>query len=405
MKIRSITCFYDPSLPAAEKALETLAHASQLLELALRENGFEVQTRRLATTPFSLWLPLHNPDYAQDMIKRVEDNARRHDFHYLSIGPAPLDALSATYDLIPHFLACAQTIFCAGKIADKRRGISPKAIHGVAQVIQRASHVTPDGFANLRFAALANVKPGAPFFPAAYHAPGQLPALALAIECADDVLDTFTKAHTLSKARKNLLNLLEGQAARLQEIVLSVIPSSPHFLGFDFSPAPFPETWCSIGLALERLGLTRLGQIGSLSAATFLAETLDRGRWLRTGFNGLMLPVLEDPCLAQRAAEGTLTLKDLLLFSAVCGTGLDTVPLPGETTEDQLVALLSDVAFLSLRLNKPLTARLMPIPGKKAGDAIAFNFAYFAPGGIMELPALPLQGLLNSDELIRIHAR
>ena len=30
-------------------------------------------------------------------------------------------------------------------------------------------------------------------------------------------------------------------------------------------------------------------------------------------------------------------------------------------------ALLLDVAALALRLNKPLTARLMPIPGKKAG--------------------------------------
>ena len=75
--------------------------------------------------------------------------------------------------------------------------------------------------------------------------------------------------------------------------------------------------------------------IGSLAAAAFVADTLDRGRWLRTGFNGLMLPVLEDSRLAKRAAEGTLTVKDLLIYSAMCGCGLDTVPLPGDATDEQ----------------------------------------------------------------------
>ena len=87
-----------------------------------------------------------------------------------------------------------------------------------------------------------------------------------------------------------------------------------------------------------------------------------------SSFSGLMLPVLEDSVLAERAAEGTLTIKDLLLYSAVCGTGLDTVPLAGDINANQISSILMDLAALSLRLDKPLTARLMPIPGKKAGD-------------------------------------
>jgi uncharacterized protein (UPF0210 family) len=109
-----------------------------------------------------------------------------------------------------------------------------------------------------------------------------------------------------------------------------------------------------------------------------------------------MMPVLEDSVLAARAAEGVLTVKDLLLYSAVCGAGLDTVPLPGDVSTDQVAALLLDVAALALRLNKPLTARLMPIPGKRAGDEVAFAFAYFARGGVLSLEAesltLPLAG-------------
>ena len=72
-------------------------------------------------------------------------------------------------------------------------------------------------------------------------------------------------------------------------------------------------------------------------------------------------------------AEKALTVKDLLMYSAVCGTGLDTVPIPGDTTNAQISALLLDICALALRLHKPLTARLMPIPGKKAGDATSFQ--------------------------------
>jgi hypothetical protein len=142
---------------------------------------------------------------------------------------------------------------------------------------------------------------------------------------------------------------------------------------------------------MERMGIPRAGSHGSLAAAAILTEIIERSRFPRTGFCGLMLPVLEDSVLARRAAEGTLTVKDLLLYSAVCGTGLDTVPLPGDTTADQISALLLDISALALRLDKPLTARLMPIPGKKAGDSTNFNFDYFANSRVMALEAEALE--------------
>ena len=85
-----------------------------------------------------------------------------------------------------------------------------------------------------------------------------------------------------------------------------------------------------------------------------------------------MLPVLEDSVLGARVAEGALSLNDLLLYSAMCGTGLDCIPLPGDVEPGALAGILLDVAALALRLDKPLTARLMPMPGKAAGDPVAF---------------------------------
>ena len=142
----------------------------------------------------------------------------------------------------------------------------------------------------------------------------------------------------------------------------------------------------SLGAALEALG-PRVGGPGALCAAAFLTDALDRARCPRAGVCGLMLPVLEDATLARRAAGGGLALSDLLLYAAVCGVGLDTVPLPGDVAEAALAGILLDTAALSARLRKPLVARLMPLPGLAAGDATSFSFEYFAPGGVMRAPA------------------
>ena len=81
-------------------------------------------------------------------------------------------------------------------------------------------------------------------------------------------------------------------------------------------------------------------------------------------------------------------IDTLLLYSTICGTGLDCVPLPGDITERELFYILLDLSVVSLSHNKPLTARLMPIPGKKAGDDVNFDFEYFAPSKIMDIKRL-----------------
>ena len=136
-----------------------------------------------------------------------------------------------------------------------------------------------------------------------------------------------------------------------------------------------------------------------------MTDAVDQAKFARTGFSGLMLPVLEDATLAARAEQSVLTIKDLLLYSTVCGTGLDTVPLAGDTTVEQLQAVLLDLAALALRLDKPLTARLMPIPDKAAGDPTGFDFAFFANSRVLALEAKPLTGPLAGDESFSIALR
>jgi uncharacterized protein (UPF0210 family) len=404
MEIRSITCFYDPELTTGNAAPPALGKFVQAASSRFEDAGITVQTRRLALRPFPELYPDLVPDAVISKIRALEEAANAYGFAYLSVGPA-LPELPASYSLIPDILAATQSVFAAAVIAERQTGIHPQAIRRCAEIIQSLAVVDANGFGNLYFAALANVPAGSPFFPAAYHAGGP-PAFGLALEAADLAVSAFEEAESLADARSRLIASIENHAQQLTALSQSLSKEfGLNFLGLDFTLAPFPDLQRSVGTALEHLGLPALGLHGSLAAAAFLAETLDRAQYPRTGFNGLMLPVLEDATLAGRAQEGTLAVKDLLMFSAVCGTGLDTIPLPGDTPAAALSALLLDMAALSQRLDKPLTARLLPIPGKHAGEVTQFDFPYFANSRIMHLQAQPLQGLLAMDESFSLYPR
>jgi uncharacterized protein len=403
MKIRSITYFFNPGWPPDEVKMRTagafLAEAKQAFENA----GYEVQTTRLATTPFSHLLGRRikeAPYYAEAM----ETMLSHIDVAYASLGPAFPD-VPGSYEIIPEAIAATQNIFFSGVMADSHNGISLEAVRKCAEVIVACAPLAPDGFANLRFAALANVLPGAPFFPAAYHQ-GDRAAFAIATEAADLAVEAFKNASSLNEGRDALVNALETHGKTLTAVARQLqFRFGAVFGGIDFSLAPFPADEQSLGEAVEAMGVPRIGLHGSLAAASILTEAVDRANFPHTGFSGFMQPVLEDSVLAKRAAEGTLTIKDLLLYSAVCGTGLDTVPLPGDVTADQIAALLLDLSALALRLDKPLTARLMPIPGKRAGDPTGFDFAFFANSKVMALEAQKLENVFSGDEVFQISSR
>jgi uncharacterized protein (UPF0210 family) len=404
MKIRSITAFTNPSYPLREAVLSQAGEFIIQARAAYEQAGYEVQTVRLALPPFPSLLGGENRTRLAEFSQSIEKTAAELGISYVSLGPAQPEYVM-DYALIPDALAVTRNVFFSGLMTTPAGGVSLPAVRGCAQIIHRAAKLSLDGFTNLRFAALANVMPGSPFFPAAYH-DGAAPSFALATEAADLAVQAFSDAGSLENARLGLVAAIEAHAQKLSHIGDELAGcSSFRFGGIDFSMAPFPEQACSLGEAMERLGVQAVGLHGSLAAAAILADTLDRAHFRRVGFNGLFLPCLEDAVLARRAEQGLLSIKDLLLYSAVCGTGLDTIPVPGDTSPEALQAVLLDLAALAQRLDKPLTARLMPIPGKAAGEPTGFDFAFFANSRVLALEAQPLLHFLAGDESFALQTR
>ncbi len=410
MKIRSITYFCNPKFPLDEKVLHKAGQFLSAAKSAHEAAGYEVQTTRLATIPFPQLLGDEHIGRLPEFTGRMDSIAQQLKIGYVSLGPA-LPELPRSYEVIPEAIFVSRNVFFGGVMADKRRGIHLSAVRLCADVIVKCAPIDPNGFANLQFAALANVGVGSPFFPAAYH-DSDKPAFAIATESADLAVQAFKNAKTLEEGRRTLISEITKHGQAITQIAKSLFPASqstnsqfPKFLGIDFSLAPSPEDGVSLGGAVEQMGVPKVGLHGSLAAAAILTEAVDQADFLHCGFSGFMQPILEDSVLAKRAAEGTLTIKDALLYSAVCGTGLDTVPLPGDTTSEQLVPLLLDLCALALRLDKPLTARLMPVPGKQAGDETDFEFAFFAQSKIMNLESMPLKSSLSGNENFSLQAK
>jgi uncharacterized protein (UPF0210 family) len=375
--------------------------------------GLEVQTVRLATQPFPEVLRDAGPAAAVPFARELEGLCQAHGIDCYSIGTVVAarpenedededqdkDDL-AHIDVIPEVIRQTEMVFASALVASAASGVNLVATRRAAQAIADIAHSTPRGFGNLRFAVLANCGPGSPFFPAAFHR-GPGPAFSVATEAADLAVDAFARATTLEEARTNLRAAVEGAAQAIEGVCRALEGEFGfRFGGIDFSLAPYPEVARSIGHAIERLGVEAFGGPGTLFAVAFITRVLREAQFPRCGFSGLFLPVLEDRTLAQRSAENLFTLDGLLLCSAVCGTGLDTIPLPGHVSVEELAAILLDVATLALVADKPLTARLMPIPGKRAGDTTDFDFPYFANARILDVRERGVPRIFESNRFV-----
>jgi hypothetical protein len=400
--IRTITYGGDPGWPIDRPRMAEAGRIAREVKAALEHAGFTVQTTRFASRPFG---DLVAPDDVVSFAHELQARGLANGFDFVTIGPARPSDPPESFRVIPDALAGTTAAFASAIVADPSIGVDVAAVQMTAAIIHRCANIGADGFGNLRFAALANVPPGIPFLPAAYH-DGGAPVIGLGIEGAAAAAQACTEASTLEEAGELIVARIEIETRRMTTAVDRVLADTEvHFGGIDYSLAPYPEAARSMGTALERLTGGRAGEAGTLAAAAWLASTLDQAACPRTGFSGLFLPVFEDAVLAARAAEGVLTIADLLLYSTVCGTGLDTVPLPGDITAAELGSILMDVATLALRLDKPLTARLMPIPGRRAGDEVSFDFPYFAPSRVMAPRSPGMGGLLSDATRVMVRPR
>jgi len=405
MEIRAITFFTKlpshASLQQMEQQIAPLGKQALQVKKLFTDAGFAVQSLRLASQPLEKIFPEGaSAKQLALFASQYEQVANQAGFKHVALGTlgASLTTNEASTENslikqlmagIPAIIEATDWVFTSVQLADQANGLKADCLPLAAQVVVDNSTIKEDGFGNLRYCMVANMPAFSPFFPAAWHDENSSTAFSMAIESADtlvDLLETFDNAEerwlaepALTATFNNLgatLDQLGAQAAALTNIT---------YRGIDMTPSPYPSIPRSFGRIVELLTNEPFGGPGTIAAIDLIKQSLDAANFNRAGYCAVMLLPLEDAVLAQNAISENFNMATLLACAAVGGTGLDVIPVSGDIPQKKIEGLMRDTAMLSMSLNKPLTVRLLPVPGQQAGELTLFNFDYFSSTRIFDV--------------------
>ena len=355
------------------------------------KSSIGVRTTRISMPPLNYHKNFSRAG-ARSMINWISDVCNDVDvrwfcvpFDYIKDDNIDLNTLVAT-DIVTNY----SNAFINLIVADNDK-INAKSAISASKIIKTASRLSNNGFDNFRVGVSTNCGSSTPFFPFSYHN-GEKIGFSLALESVDlfiEVIQAFIH-EGIERVRQELVLSMRKELSQINKLALKIESETGFdFRGIDASLAPFPNGESSVGRIIELLGVDDFGSSGTLFFTSFLTNiiknSLAQSGVKTAGFNGVMYSLLEDDILALRAKQKNFNIESLSLFSSVCGCGIDMVPVPGDILEEELSAMIVDVAAMANILNKPLGFRILPIPSKKANELTNFNYDFLVDTRIMDI--------------------
>jgi uncharacterized protein len=383
--VRAITAFVRLDPATFDRQIADALTVLRAIEADFARRGYKTETVRVVTQPLGELVRGQSDDDALRLLKAIDDLSAKQNF-IPSVGPAMMRDSDD-----PHVMRLLEKALStmpnlqANSIIAAEDGIHWKVIRESAALVRYLTDHSPQSQGNFNFTATAMLKPYGPFYPGTYHT-GLGKQFSIGFEGANVVQEVFARTHgDFNGSVAELTSQLTIHARVAESVGIAAAAATGWtFMGVDPTPAPLGDV--SIGAAIEAYTGAKFGSSGTMTAALIITTAVKAVPVKQIGYSGLMVPVMEDKLLAQRWAEGSITTDSLLAYSAVCGTGLDTIPYPGDITVDQLARIYGDVASLAWKWNKPLSARLQPVAGKKAGDMTEFSSRFLFNTKLHELP-------------------
>jgi uncharacterized protein (UPF0210 family) len=277
-------------------------------------------------------------------------------------------------------------------IVSDERSLSVPAINDVARLVSRIARKSNNGFDNFRVGASCGCPANAPFFPFSRHE-GERIAFSFALETTELALSVAAelgRAPPIDRYRSRFVERLVAMLTQVHAVGLEIERNTDcDYRGLDASLAPFPDGRTSVAALIERLLGAEFGAQGSVFITGVLTDALraaiDKSGARAVGFNGVMFSLLEDNALAAANSRRLMNFDTLVATSAVCGCGIDMVPVSGTSFPEEIAAVILDIAALATSLSKPLGVRLLPIPNRSANEFTAFNMDFLCDSRIVGL--------------------
>lgn len=380
-----------------------------------RKLGIPVVNKRISITPIALVGAGFDRDGFVELARTLDQAATDVNVDILGGFSAQVEKGMTETDRqyissLPEALSVTDKVCASINIASSQKGINMDALTLVGTSVKQIAEATgkEHGFGAAKFVVFCNQPGDNPFMAGAIHG----------IEEADTVLNIGVSGPgVIARSLERLISSRQGTPLRLDEIAEEIKQTTfrvtrcgelvgrqvSEILGVEFgvvdlSLAPTPTVGDSVGEILHILGVDAIGAPGSTAILAMLNDAVKKGGIFASktvgGLSGAFIPVMEDAVLADAVGSEALCLEKLEAMTCVCSVGLDMVAIPGSVDAATISAIIADEMALGMINNKTTAARIIPVPGKEAGEVVSFGGLFGAS------PIMPVRNVGKSGRFV-----
>jgi uncharacterized protein (UPF0210 family) len=353
-----------------------------------------ITNRRMSVTPLALVVEAARAPRVVPAAAALDRAARELGVDYIGGFSALVEkgmtaGDRALVESIPEALATTEKVCSSVNVASTRAGINADAVVEMGRVVKGTAVATAarGGIGCAKLVTFANIPDDNPFVAGAMHGvgegecvinvgcsgPGVVLSALRRLRASGDACDLATVADTVKR--------MAFKVTRAGELIgreMARRLGPPARFGIvDLSLAPTPAVGDSVAEILEAMGIEKAGAPGTIAALALLTDAVKKGGVMASshvgGLSGAFIPVSEDAGMVAAARAGALSLERLESMSAVCSVGLDMVAVPGDTTAETVAAIIADEIAIGVFNNKATGVRIIPVPGKKAGESVIYG--------------------------------
>lgn len=355
--------------------------------------GVPIINKRISVTPVSIILPPALTQDVEESKERAKELAICLDRAAKEVNVDFVGGYSAIVykdmayadkiiiESIPQALAATQTLCSSIMAASTKTGLNMDAVNLVANAIKETASLTPDGVGCCRLVVFANAPEDNPFMAGAFFGVGEGDSTINVGVSGPGAIRSVLEENE-GKPLNELAEEIKKMSFKITRVGQLIGKELAKALGvrfgiIDLSLAPTTIAGDSVAEIVESIGVESFGAPGSTAALAMLVDAVKKGGIMAAenvgGLSGAFIPVSEDAGALRALERGSLSLEKLEAMTSVCSVGLDMILIPGDTAVETIAGIIADELMIGVINNKTTAVRVIPVPGKKAGEYVEFG--------------------------------
>ncbi|MDR2659508.1 MAG: PFL family protein [Spirochaetaceae bacterium] len=393
-----------------EKLLRVAGKLSKIGHDIENEFGIPIINKRIAVTPIAIVAASSDDNDYTPYARTLDECAKILGIDFVGGFSALVQKGFTTGDTrlinsIPEALSSTERVCSSVNVASSKAGINMDAVALMGKIIKLTAEKTAgqDAMGCAKLVVFCNAPEDNPFMAGAFHGPGEAEScLNVGVSGPGVVKAAIENCRSMSF--DELADVIKKTSFKITRMGQLVGREAAKRLGvpfgiLDLSLAPTPAIGDSVARILEEMGLTHAGTHGSTAALAMLTDMVKKGGVMASthvgGFSGAFIPVSEDEGMIEAVKSGCINIDKLEAMTSVCSVGIDMAAIPGDTEADTISAIIADEMAIGMVNNKTTAVRIIPVPGKAAGDWVEF-------GGLLGgAPVLPLHASSSAAFIAR----